>query len=232
VTRRRYDRYDAEAHAELAPGTRTYRALEREADVAVQWAVAWRVAACACVIALGMAGWKQWPALWPLWASIVGVAGLALYVFLRLEGDLFGDDSDRRITGEKPLVPMKLERPEPRPAPPERMEVVVRKPAVRYQDRRFDLALPAAGGNALARFFWRVLRDDCTLAIRKAQAYGITRDEVEAIKAHFTDNELGEDQGGNLGVKPNDDGDQFMRELVQRFYPDARLPLDDVQGVD
>ena len=231
MTRRRYES-TTEAHAELAPGTRTYRPLEREADVAVQWAVAWRVAACACVIALGMAGWKQWPTLWPLWASIVGVAGLALYVFLRLESDLFGDDSDRRITGEKPHLLMELERPESRPASPERMEVVVRKPAVRYQDRRFDLALPAAGGNALARFFWRVLRDDSTLAIWKAATYGITRDEVEAVKLHFTDNELGEDQGGNLGVKPNEDGKQFMRGVVQRFYPDARLPPDDVQGVD
>ena len=231
MTRRRYDRYDAEAHAELAPGTRTYRALEREADVAVQWAIAWRVALCAVVIALGAAGWVKWPALWPLWAGIVGVAGLVLYVFLRLEIDLFGDDSDRRVTGEKPFVPMELERPQPRPAPPERMEVVVRKPAVRYQDRRFDLALPIAGGNALARFFWRVLRDDSTLAIRKAATYGITRDEVEAIKLHFTDNELGEDQGGNLGVKPNEDGKAFMGEVVQRFYPDARLPPDDVAGV-
>jgi len=230
MTRRRYDA-EAEAHAELAPGTRTYRALEREADVAVQWAVAWRVALCAVVIALGAAGWVKWPALWPLWAGIVGVAGLVLYVFLRLEIDLFGDDSDRRVTGEKPFVPMELERPQPRPAPPERMEVVVRKPAVRYQDRRFDLALPIAGGNALARFFWRVLRDDSTLAIRKAATYGITRDEVEAIKLHFTDNELGEDQGGNLGVKPNEDGKAFMREVVQRFYPDARLPPDDAQGV-
>ena len=155
-----------------------------------------------------------------------------MYVFLRLEGDLFGDDSDRRVTGEKPFVPMELERPKSRPAPPERMEVVVRKPAVRYQDRRFDLALPVTGGNALTRFFWRVLRDDSTLAIRKAAAYGITRDEVEVIKAHFTDNGLGEDQGGNLGVKPNEDGQQFMRELVQRFYSDARLPLDDVAGVN
>ena len=112
--------------------------------------------------------------------------------------------------------------------PPPSVPIVIKRGEGRVHEVYADLPIPKVGEEALARYFWRVLREGRTLALRNP--YKIGRDEVNTVKDFFTDNELGEDQGGNLGVKPNDEGEELMRQFVRRHYPDALPPRDDARG--
>ena len=113
----------------------------------------------------------------------------------------------------------------PPDAPPQTVPIIIKRGDGKQAHERYgDLPIPKQGPEALARYFWRVLREDRALAFRNP--YKIGRDDVQAVKDFFTNPEhaLGEDLGGNLGVKPNDEGKDMIRQFVQRHYPDARLP--------
>lgn len=80
----------------LQPGARVYRPLRRDADVDVQWSVAWHVAICIAGLAGTVGAWIHWPRLWIVWVSLLGLFLALVGVFLWLDRDLFRDDRGRR----------------------------------------------------------------------------------------------------------------------------------------
>ena len=97
MTRNTKRTYETEATPlALVPGATVYRPLRRDADVDVQWAVAWRVAVCITGLAGTIGAWIHWPKLWILWISLAALCLALVGVFLWLDRDLFRDDRERR----------------------------------------------------------------------------------------------------------------------------------------
>lgn len=97
MKRKRRHTYDSEAESvALIPGATVYRPLRRDADVDVQWSVAWRVAVCIAGLAGTIGAWIHWPELWIVWISMAALCLALVGVFLWLDRDLFRDDRERR----------------------------------------------------------------------------------------------------------------------------------------
>jgi len=112
------------------------------------------------------------------------------------------------------------------------IEVVDRKKRDgRVHEKRDRVPIPAAGAEALARWFWRVVREEGrSFSIRGAHSYHITDAEVAAVQGYFI--RRGEaEKGANNWVTPTGDGLDTMWSIVKRYYPDARLPSDREDGV-
>jgi len=151
-------------------------------------------------------------------------AGAGLFVALFLLHAVSERVARARARGPVRKKPLEVEHAAPA-VTPRTVPIIIKRAGERVHEHYDGLPIPKQGEEALARYFWRVLRDDRTLAFRNP--YHIGRDEVQQVKDFFTGNQLGEDLGGNLGVKPNADGEQMMRQFVRRHYPDAHLPQDD-----
>lgn len=215
----RHRRYDTEAEAAAQPS--------RVDDLRIDSGQAWRtgrfVALLATLIAGGILATRdiEWW-LVPFRAAYIGVitgAVVCVVLFVLFVRD---ERQERRQARPKPPQVEQSARAEP---PPRTVPIIIKRGDGKQVHERYDgLPIPKQGPEALARYFWRVLREDRTLAFRNP--YHIGRDEVQAIKDFFTnpENGLGEDLGGNLGVKPNDEGKDMMRQFVRRHYPDAHLP--------
>jgi len=178
------------------------------------------------LVAIGVA--RVWVVIPAWWSGVVCIVAIAALWF-GYSSQAFQDD--KRVTVRETRERLDTSRegavapPASVPAPPERMAIDLKRPG-RYgpRERHTEMPLPEAGGNALARFYWYVLREDRTLAIRPGHRYHIKRPEVKAIQTYFTRWQLGEDLGGTQGVRPNADGREMMRAFVRRYYPNAPLP--------
>ena len=89
------------------------------------------------------------------------------------------------------------------------------------------LAIPGvkAGEEMQARWFWRICRDGGQgFSQLVAEKYSITRAEVKAVQQYFTSQvpPLATDHGNR--VEPNGEGLTTMWGVVERHFPDARLP--------
>jgi len=90
------------------------------------------------------------------------------------------------------------------------------------------IPVPAAGREALGRWFWLICRQNGDgFSIRIAKRYKITPAEVGQVQVWFLTQEppLAE-RGGNNWIRPNDEGIETMWGVVMRYYPDATLPSD------
>ncbi|HUW13622.1 MAG TPA: hypothetical protein VM537_28120 [Anaerolineae bacterium] len=125
--------------------------------------------------------------------------------------------------------------PEPKPAPPREQsrppiefQAHARTDTGRIQIGRFWVDPPAAGEEVLARWFWRVARQNGVgFSINVAESgYGITREECGAIQQAFID--AGHATAhyrmdGQLArVDLNADGLQALWEYVWQHFPHAR----------
>jgi len=216
VTRRRYD-----AEAEVAQPS----VVDVCARLPERWA--WwlgRVSAPAgAFIATLICYWEGIE--WQRALVIIALSGIGTGIAVPFLVSLFLVSDEVRAHREarpKPPQAEQVNRPEP---PPQTVPIIIKRGDGKQAHERYgDLPIPKQGPEALARYFWRVLREDRALAFRNP--YKIGRDDVQAVKDFFTnpENGLGEDLGGNLGVKPNDEGEDMMRQFVRRHYPDAHLP--------
>jgi hypothetical protein len=95
--------------------------------------------------------------------------------------------------------------------------------------KHLAIPCPAAGEEMLARWFWRVCRENGDrFSIRVAHTYHIMRPEAKAVQDYFTDNGLATKASNKY--TPTDEGIAAMWGVVDRNIPDARpLSPDDVQ---
>jgi hypothetical protein len=101
----------------------------------------------------------------------------------------------------------------------------------RPQHRWTEISTPKAGREALARWFWRICRQDGVgFSQNVAQTYGIQRRECKKVQRVFEHRGWAVDRGGTQGydlVGTNDDpleGLHIMWDVVTEFFPDAHPP--------
>lgn len=89
--------------------------------------------------------------------------------------------------------------------------------------QRLTIPCPAAGEEALARWFWRVVRENGDrFSIRVARTYDIMRQEANDIQEYFVENSLAEKVANKYA--PTDEGINTMWAVVKRHIPDATRP--------
>jgi hypothetical protein len=174
---------------------------------------------------------NRWSWLWPFgfwfgstivcWAAstwrIWWPSGLVAHIeeLTRLDWNGDGMIGDEKPSAPEPVIEM----------------VQQKKREGRVHERRSRLPKVKAGPEALARWFWRIVREGGrSFSIRAAANYRITPDEVAAVQGYF----IGEGQaekGANNWVIPTEEGLDAMWSIVRRYYPDARLPPDREDGV-
>ena len=149
------------------------------------------------------------------WPVVFGTGGPNLLALIEkmTRKDINGDG----VIGEQPEQP------------PIRVDFSQRQGTGR-QTKRLEIPCPQVGEEMLARWFWRVCREDGSrFSIRAALGYSLTRTEAEGVQEYFVTNRLAEHKG-NI-ITPTPEGIAVMWGVVERHYPYARLSPSDESNV-
>ena len=212
---------DVRSAPDLEPGEKTtyktpIRAQNVESDVLVPVLQALVYGGGAAVLSVWPTIWRQWPWYTPLliWPTVAGASvfltSVAAHRLLMVVEKWTGKDLDRDGQVGNP--------------PPITVPHTNRKNRVHVQHRYPQIPAPAAGYEALARWFWRVYRQGGVgFSQNVALSYRVQRPECKAIQDVFTAEDWAEDRGGTQGIRPNDDGLDVMHDVIAEVYPTAAL---------
>jgi hypothetical protein len=153
------------------------------------------------------------------------LAGTAVLFFVLTRRVLSLDDAHFKVKLRE-----SIEEPEPQEPDTQPISLAPRKKRnspTSHSTRLPQIPTPAAGREWLARWFARIVgRDGVGFSQGVAEKYRISRQECKAVQDVFVGEGWAERKsrkGGLAAVTLNDDGLDAMREVVESYYPGARV---------